>query len=1128
MDYRPIDQATREAIRTALDRNFFVEAGAGTGKTTVLVDRIVAILRDGHATVDELVVITFTRLAAAELATRVRERLEDARDNATSEEERARLEEALYALPRARIETIHAFAAGLLRERPVEAGLDPGFEEMDDLSASLAFDEAYHEWLAGLLNPEDGERPEAVWRALNRGLDLRHLREVVEQVHHHRSLLPLVHDDVPAPDIAGFLERFEQDVDELEDLLRGCRNPDDPGAQQIRVLIAQRDDLRAMRHDPDALERAVLLLPKIGKKGTRTNWADPADCDRQKEICEELSEAVEEIKRALRAEAIAGLLPLAEEFVRDYTEQRRRTGRAEFEDLLIWARDLLRDRPEVRRYFRERFRCILVDEFQDTDPLQVEILLYLCGEEPDGTAARDWRELRPAPGRLFLVGDPKQSIYRFRRADISIYEWVKRHVLPGDLCTITQNFRSLSGVIDWVNGCFQHIIAPLDGVQAGYVPLAPWPQARLDLPRAPVVVVHHEMDGSADDVRRQEATTLAALLRQAVEVEAWPVRDPETGEVRPARWRDIAILVPSRTGIEIYEEALAEAGIPYRHEGGRSFFQRQEVRELINCLRAIDDPGDRLSMVAALRSGAFGCSDEEIFLAANAMGADFDYRREPPPGHAAVADGMHALRTLHTLRHRLPLPELVRRVIDATRLIEYALTLPQGDQAAANLLKVVDQARAFAAARGGGLRAFVRWLDTATSRSTEEEDADVAEAGDDVVRLLTIHAAKGLEFPIVALANLQGRDARVNNVIPDHAAHRLHLRVGSQSLGYFETPGYAAAAEIEQQHAAAERDRLLYVAATRARDHLILPVILGKNAREKERKPKGMLARLVPHLPAPPPDPSPNGSDIDGCHVLLAAHLQVGDNGFRESSPPAAAVGVDAALVARERWVAERAALLERAGAGLRVTTASSVEAWDQEPADNAEATQGALPREATLAVGTALHATMEALDLTGDGEVESMARAKAAEAGVPGHADEVAALARACLASGVVQRARAAERAAREVAFTLPVGDGFVEGRVDLLFREPDGLVIADYKTDRVTPEQVDARLAVYRNQAAVYAFAVAEATGLPVKEVVFVFARAGVERAIPVDDGLLALGRNLATASATLTDAAVAAGCA
>lgn len=1125
MDYRPIDQETREAIRTALDRNFFVEAGAGTGKTTVLVDRIVAILRNGHATVDELVVITFTRLAAAELATRVRERLEETRDTTESEEERARLEEALYALPRARIETIHAFAAGLLRERPVEAGLDPGFEEMDDLSASLAFDEAYQDWLATLLNPEDGERPEAVWRALNRGLDLRHLREVVEQVHHHRSLLPLVHDDVPAPDIHGFLARFEQDVDELEEILARCRNPADHGAQQIRMLMAQRDDLRAVRNDRDALERAILHLPKISQKGARTSWVDPADCDRQKEICRELNEAVDEIKRDLRAEAIAGLLPLAEDFVRGYTEQRRRTGRAEFEDLLIWARDLLRDRPEVRRYFRERFRCILVDEFQDTDPLQVEILLYLCGEEPDGVAARDWRELRPAPGRLFLVGDPKQSIYRFRRADISIYEWVKRHVLPGDLCTITQNFRSLGGVIDWVNGCFQHIIAPHDGVQAGYVPLDPWPQARLDLHRAPVVVVHHEMDGSADDVRRQEATTLAALLRQAVDVEGWPVRDPETGEVRPARWRDVAILIPSRSGIAIYEEVLAEAGIPYRHEGGRSFFQRQEVRELINCLRAIDDPGDRLSMVAALRSGAFGCSDEEIFLAAEAMGTDFDYRRDPPTGHAAVADGMHTLRELHTLRHRLPLPELVRRVIDETRLIEYALTLPQGDQAAANLLKVVDQARAFAAARGGGLRAFVRWLDTATSRSTEEEDADVAEAGDDVVRLLTIHAAKGLEFPIVALANLQGRDARTRNVIPDHAARRLHLRVGSQDQGYFETPGYAAAAEIEKQHDAAEQDRLLYVAATRARDHLILPVIIWKGSREKERKPKGMLARLAPHLPVPTPDHSPNGADIDGCHVLLAAHLPVGDNGLRES-PPATNVDVDDVLAVRERWLMERAALLKRAGAGLQVTTASSVEAWDQEPADDAEATPGALPRDAALAVGTALHATMEALDLTGDGEVESMARAKAAEAGVPGHADEVAALARACLASGVVQRARAAERAAREAAFTLPVGDGFVEGRVDLLFREPDGLVIADYKTDRVTPEQVDARLAVYRNQAAVYAFAVAEVTGLPVKEVVFVFARAGVERAIPVDDGLLALGRHLATASATLTDAAVAAG--
>ncbi|MDI3339804.1 MAG: UvrD-helicase domain-containing protein [Sphaerobacter sp.] len=1119
MDHRPVDQATRDAIRGVLDRNFFVEAGAGTGKTTVLVDRIVAILRSGYATVDELVVITFTRLAAAELATRIRERLEAARADAATGEERARLDEALAALPRARIETIHAFAAGLLRERPVEAGLDPGFEELDELSASLAFDEAYQEWLGQLLQG----RPEPVWRALNRGLELKHLREIVEHVHQHRSLLPLAPDAAAAPDVAGFLDRFEQDVAELEALLGRCRNPDDHGARQIRALLARRDELRAARDDPDALERVILHLPKIAQKGARGNWADPADCDRQKEICAELNAALDDLKQALRADAVAGLVPLAEAFVRDYAARRRATGRAEFDDLLIWARDLLRDRPEVRRYFRERFRCILVDEFQDTDPLQVEILLYLCGEPPAGADGADWRALRPEPGRLFLVGDPKQSIYRFRRADLSVYDWVKRHVLPDALCTITQNFRSLAGVIDWVNAVFAQVITPLDGVQAGYVALHAWPQARLDLPRAPVVVVHDQVVGSADDVRRHEAAALVALIQQAVDgAQGWPVRDPGTGAVRPARWRDIAVLTPSRSGIERYEEVLAEAGIPYRHEGGRAFFRRQEVRELIHCLRAIDDPGDRLSLVAALRSGAFGCSDEEIFLAADALRGQLDYRVEPPAGHAAVADGLRTLRALAALRPRLPLPELVRAVLDETRLVEYALTLPQGEQAAANLLKVVDQARAFAAARGGGLRAFVRWLASVSDeeRDSQEADADVAEAGDDVVRLLTIHAAKGLEFPIVALVNLQGRSPKSRPAIPDYAARRLHLRVGKQG-GYFETPGFAEAAEREQQHDAAEHDRLLYVAATRARDHLILPVILGCGAREKEHKPKGMLARLAPHLPAPQDGHPAAGADVDGCHLLAGVPASVRAAPEPASPPPAG--DVETLLSARTQWQEERAALLARAGAGLRVTTASSVEAWGQHDAPNGEEPREHLPRAAALAVGTALHAVMETLDLSGDGTIEATAKAMAAEAGVPDRAAEVAALARACLASDVVQRARAADRAAREVPFTLAVGDGFVEGRVDLLFREPDGLVLADYKTDAVAPEHIDARLAVYRNQAAVYAFAIARITGLPVKEVVFVFARAGVERAIPVDPALLTLGERLAASGAALTDEAL-----
>jgi len=1106
MSARPVDQAVRDDVRSRLDTNLCVEAGAGTGKTTVLVDRIVELLARGRATVDGIAVITFTEKAAGELAARVRLRLEERRAETLDPVEREHLERALGELQRAHVETIHAFAASLLRERPVEAGLDPQFEVLDGVAAEVDFDRAYREWTARLLQGEHA----GLQLALHRGFDLWELRETAEALHTHRYLLPLATPPTARPNPLGFVDWLDTVAPELERLGTGCNEPDDDqGYPQIALVTRFAEACREARDDLQELERTLLfrapsLKPGVGNAG---NWIEGA-CASVKNLVREIRDRLDELKLALRTEALVTVLPLAEDFVAGYAAERLGEGRANFDDLLIWARDLLRDDIEARDYFRRRFSHLLVDEFQDTDPIQAEIVAYLVS--PEGSGGFDWTDLRPSPGKLVVVGDPKQSIYRFRRADIAIYDEVKAGMLAGGERVIVQNFRSLHGVLDWLNAVFDRVLEPKPMVQPANVRLVP-AATELTLDRPSVVTVRRQLpEGDARAIRTAEAQALARIARRAVKEEGWPVRDRQTKRVRTAEWRDVALLFPWRTDIELYEEALTAAGVPFRHEGSRGFNSRQEVRDLVSVLLAVDDPTDRINLVAALRSAAFGCSDEEIFLFSVTDGA-LDYRaaargssEAAPP---AVVEAFEVLDGLHRERRGLSLPELVRRVIERTRMVEVALALPGGDQPAANLLKLADQARAFSASEGGGLRAFAQWLAIVRDEESPEADAVVAEETDDAVRVMTIHAAKGLEFPIVGLANLSmGRQER-HAPIPDAAHHRLHLRVGTKYSGPFVTPGYDKAREDEKALTSAELRRWLYVAATRARDHLIVPIVTGR------RPPGPMLADLVPDLPDPEAAP---GTAERQCFVYDPALID---------EVPTIEAGADSAVddarlaaadLDRDAFVTQLEGVLRSASGERPIASATAVEKVWERPLAAPIADDGSFvvsPGGPALEIGDAVHRVMELVDLPAATNLDAVARAVCAEGGVERHLGAVAAMARRCLESAGVRRALASEAYHREVAFMVAgPNEALASGRVDLVFRDGDDVVIVDYKTDTVVEAAVDEHIERHREQAALYAHAVARSTGLPVSEVVFVFARPGIERAFTADGVLLALGEALA----------------
>ena len=1076
------DQTARERIASDLAANLCVEAAAGTGKTTVLVDRVVGLLATGAVNVDQLVVITFTEKAAAELAARVRDALE--RRAATAQgDERRRLLNAARDLYRAHIETIHSFATALLRERPVEAGIDPLFEVLEGLAAGLQFDTAYERFQDALLSEP---RPE-VERALRRGLGLSELREACERVNEHRYLLPLNHPELGPDDVGAVVEALRGIADELRGMLVRHQPGDDKAVPVVEGILDWVAQLEAL--DQIEQERALLFRGRADThlgKGSDANWG--GEKERLKELQRVYVDAFEAAGASLRGNALLGLLPHVERFVADYAAERKRAGRADFDDLLFWARDLLRDSRPARQYFRQRFRAVLIDEFQDTDPVQAELALLLASDEEPG---EDWRTLRPGPGRLTVVGDPKQSIYRFRRADIAVYDQVKTGSLHAGGEQISTNFRSNPALLAGLNAAFDQILEAEAGVQPGNVTLEA-PNGAAPARRPPIVVAEGSFEADAEGVRREEARVISALL-YTTRHDGWQIRDRhDENRWRACRWGDMAILLPARTGLELYEQALAQAAIPYRHEGARDFFQRDEVRDLVWVLATIDDPTDRVALIGALRSSAFAISDEELVIHAAEAGT-LSYRSPTKGPSEPVNEALAELHDLHRMRRSVSLAEVVRRVVDRTRLVEFALTRDDGEQGAANLLAIVDDARLFSAARGGGLRPFIRHLRDSMAQEAIEIEATVAEETDDVVRIMTMHGAKGLEYPIVALANLGSQTSTQHAPVPREDESFLHFPVGAGSLGrsgHFATPNYETAWDSEKTYNHAERQRLLYVAATRARDHLLIPCVVGR------RQARHLLGTLVKGLP----------DDGELVTILDAAEIAaptVATNRAR----PVTEHEIAAAVAERGEWLDSRAELKAIAGREREIETASSRERATG-PLAAEVATFGAsllVSDGPPIPVGDAVHMVMERVTLPGADDLEAIADDVCQEGDIADLTEDVLAMCRACLQAHCVQHALAGGRWWREVPFVLsrttdssePDRGPLATGRVDMVHQDGDELVVIDYKTDKdVTADTAeDHALEKHSGQAEIYAHALAAATGIPVRQVVFVYCKAGVE---------------------------------
>ena len=1112
----PPDQSERDRISEDLDRNLLVEAGAGSGKTRSLVDRMVALVGTGTCTVDRIAAVTFTRKAAAELRQRFQVSLEEALARTPLEDpRRERLEDAIRDLDRAFLGTIHAFCAKLLRERPLEAGLDPGFRELQETEAVRMKRAFWLDFLERLGSDGDPDLEELARLGIEPDLLQPLFDELVENPDVDFGFQP-----VPPPDDeeirvvrAGFNELLNR-----AERMMGNREPPagwDALGKRVRTLLYWRRALGWSNRTAffDALARVHL------KKGgvTQYKWADTplgkADAKalgKGFEVFARAGSRADELLRSWWAHRYPVAMRVANRAARAFAQQRKDRGELNFQDLLALTAALLRNEPGARRDLGKRYRRVLVDEFQDTDPLQAEILLLLTSEPEGGS---DWRRVDPRPGALFVVGDPKQSIYRFRRADISLYDFVKeRFEAFGDVLLLAANFRSLGAIETLVKGVFDRedrFARDDTDRQAAFAPLLVQPWVRDEGEGGPGLLTAYEVVGSTQaEAARDDAERIATEIARRV----------AAGERGPG---DFMVLTRTRKFLGVYARALEDRNLPVEVSGAGVGFE-DELGALLLLFRCLADPAHEVRILGVLTGPLFGITLDRL-VEFRDDGGSFTVNR-PADGDGEVADALNVLHGWWKRARLEPADLTAERLVAETGLFPLAAAGTLGQLRAGALVYLLNAVRGRALEGDTSIAGAVDALETALE--WEDAEAPLVPERPNCVRVMNLHRAKGLEAKVVFLAApfpepQWAPDKRVARDEEGVARGTMPIVVkrGWSREVIARPPTWETDQETEAAFEKAEKVRLLYVAATRARDELWVarwvggrkgkasawePVeewVMAEAARGGEAGGAG-IARMValPREDPPAPDVLDPGTDLAGAMAAVAeAAGRTREPTYRLDSVTARTKG--------------EAGPRRADGSRPRAEAATSVGSGDDGagPArapvhTDAFPAPPLRPASGGFEWGSVVHAVLAAAgEGTGGDALGHLARDLLVEyerpvdsTGAPTELEALIAMVESVRDSAIWVRAMEAEERHVEVPFAVNVGAGpgrgdVIEGVIDLVFKEEGRWVVADYKTDAGDDPDFGDRVGRYRAQVDLYSWCWERLTGEDVAERALVFTAQG-----------------------------------
>ncbi|MCE9606748.1 MAG: UvrD-helicase domain-containing protein [Planctomycetia bacterium] len=1190
VERRPLTPEQQDAVST---RNVSValSAGAGCGKTFVLTERFLSHLEphegtDASAQLGKLIAITFTDRAAREMRDRIRGSVRERLRNAPAGAAADHWLQILRRLDSAKISTIHSFCGSLLRSHAVEAGLDPQFGLLEPVQADTLLGELIDDRLRQLLADHDEAMIE-----LTAAYDLRGVREKVATLvgerftlrfeewldhtpielaelwgkYHAEQVRPRMLAKFRAAPVTGrlrkliaespapqqvLLERATEVEELLQALDRALEVADGAPAAGGNSEAAILDRLREV-----AVVKGCSVKNKVwvGQEGVYEQYRD--DFKELRELIDDLRDhwsfdtaaALPTAEAALRLTAIAAPVRMA------YEEEKKQLNVLDFDDLLLRARDLL-CKPEharLRKNYSRGIELLLVDECQDTDALQVELIQALV----DGELAK---------GKLFFVGDFKQSIYRFRGAEPKVFSAMQNDVPAAGRLPLSLNFRSQPAILDFVNTLF------CDYFGDRYEPLDPRREQTSPVPAieflwasthaaAPPTVEQENADANAepaappaedaggergaDALRKLEADWIARRLRAMFDApEAILPAKSKGGSVplRRPEYGDAAILFRALSNVALYEAALEQYGIPYYVVGGKAFYSQQEVYDLLNFLRVLDSVCDDVALAGVLRSPFFSLDDEALFLLAD-RGARMSSSSEGLAAGffaPALADDLAAslgeersrrvefarrtLTELRGLKNRLPIAELLNEILARTAYDAVLTSEFLGERKLANLRKLLALARSFDRSGIFTLTEFIAQLSESVSNRPDEALAATYAEGANVVRLMTIHQSKGLEFPIVVVPDLERRKQ------PDRAGIAFHPDLGPMvkpPYGDDLPSGLDLYRFIEQEQSEAESKRLLYVAVTRAADYLMLSSGVQDAAvgREEWRKFIGerydlatgkFLGTLGPGArraevrvtttrPELPGKPKERAARADWPKVLA--------NAAKQAAGKSATLRPGTEAVA-PRLASRRRFSFTRLNGELLPVGSSEV---GHELVESAVALDGA----AGASLGKLVHGVLATIDFRrlgqtpARGELERHVRRQARLLDVEDDQEIATAIGMVgdFLRTPRGQAIAAAKQVHREIEFmmrwptdstatqTTTDDEIYLQGFIDLLYEDAAGAWhLVDYKTHQLATTDPVAAAAPYVAQLSIYAIAVERILGRVPDELALHFMRTGGEHAV------------------------------